>query len=108
MELQEVIGVAVLRGRVKRRGGKLLEAELELDSSCRIVRAVISGDFFAYPPTAVDDIEQGLRGCKSAVCIRGVVHEAAQRSTFLGVTPSDIEELLVSLWRRCAGSKGST
>ena len=100
--------MAVLRGRVKQKGGKLLEAELEFDSSCRIVRAVISGDFFAYPPTAIDYIEQGLQGCETAECIRDVVHRAAQRSTFLGITHSDIEELLVNLWRRCAGSKGST
>ena len=87
--------------RVVRRE-KTAEIVLEIHN-CRILRASIAGDFFAYPETCIEDLERRLLGCGSEECIRAAF-EAMRGFEVVGVSWRDLEEAVVDGWREACGS----
>ncbi|MCD6084724.1 MAG: hypothetical protein J7J20_04200 [Desulfurococcales archaeon] len=49
---------------IKEKSGKYVSIEVEVSRECVVKVARITGDFFAYPPEAVDNIEKYLAGKK--------------------------------------------
>jgi hypothetical protein len=43
-------------------GGKLLKVTVDVDAAHTIVDVRITGDFFAHPEEAIEDLEASLRG----------------------------------------------
>lgn len=83
---------------VKRiRGGKTLKIDLELKGD-RIVDIVISGDFFAHPEEAIDELERELKG-SSIDDITFIVNKFRDRIELVGLSIDDILELLLELTR---------
>ncbi len=49
-----------LKKTYKEKGGKYLSISLLITEECIIKDAVIAGDFFAYPPEAIDELQSLL------------------------------------------------
>jgi len=98
----------IIRASSKREGGKLVDIEVKYDDHCRIVEAIISGDFFAYPPEAVEILESCLKGCDTDSCVGQCFEVLGTESTLLGLDIRDIEELLKNLFERCREELGTT
>ena len=47
--------------------GKTIELDVvfRVDEECYLDSIKISGDFFVYPPSAIDSLEEYLKGCSS-------------------------------------------
>ena len=92
--------------RVEVKEEKVFSVYLEVDSSCRVSRLVISGDFFAFPPELLDEAESRASGAtlEEVVEVVGgylgrVVLVGVSRSRALEVFRRAVEEGL----RRCRG-----
>jgi len=83
----------VYKSGLKRvKGGKTLKIDLDIESG--IIRdIIISGDFFAYPMEAVDELENMLRGASVSDAIE-IINYFRDRVVFIGLTIDDIIDLL--------------
>ncbi len=77
------------------KGGKTLKIDLELESDI-IKDIIISGDFFAYPAEAIEELENTLKGT-SIHDLRNIIIEFRKRVTLVGISFKDIIELLDDL-----------
>ena len=85
----------LLEASKKIKGGKMIKVELEVVKNV-IKRMVISGDFFAYPPEAIEEIERSVEGHVVDDVIR-IIDCYKNRVKFVGVDFNDLKELLVSI-----------
>ena len=81
------------RSIIRSRAGKTLVIDLLVDDRGIIRKCFISGDFFAYPETLINDIEKKLPGCRlsEALIMAG---KLIKNSSLLGIT---LEDLLMGL-----------
>ncbi len=78
-------------------GGKTVKVEVQVEGG-RIKKVVISGDFFAYPPEAVEELERALEGViAKPEAVRRVVKNFEGRLKIVGASLSDIADLLANL-----------
>lgn len=78
----------------KIKGGKMIKIEVELDKG-RIANVVISGDFFAYPLGAIENIERSLKGKRAEKEeIKKTIDQFRGKCTIVGATFDDIVDLL--------------
>ena len=83
----------VYRSGLKRvEGGKTLKIDLEIESGI-IKDIIISGDFFAYPMEAVEELENMLKGVNVSDAI-DIINCFRDRIVFIGLTIDDIIDLL--------------
>jgi len=83
----------VYRSGLKRvKGGKTLKIDLEIESGI-IKDIIISGDFFAYPMEAVEELENMLKGVNVSDAIE-IINCFRDRIVFIGLTIDDIIDLL--------------
>mgnify|MGYP000241628783 CR=1 FL=1 len=83
----------VYRSGLKRvKGGKTLKIDLEIESGI-IKDIIISGDFFAYPMEAVEELENMLKGVNVSDAI-DIINCFRDRIVFIGLTIDDIIDLL--------------
>ena len=59
-------------------------------------KVVISGDFFAYPPEALEELEESLAGVEVEK-VPEVIDSFRGRLTLLGASLDDLKDLLVEL-----------
>ena len=92
------------------RGGKTLHADILLGEACGVLEARFTGDFFVCPEEALEGLEEALRGCRAAGCIRARVAEAAGYATAVGFAGEALAERLAEEWMEAcphaAGTRG--
>ncbi len=86
----------------KVRGGKTVKVEVRVEEGV-IREVVISGDFFAYPPEAIEELERALVGA-SVEEAASVVRSFKGRVQVVGASLKDFEELLVEAARHAEES----
>ncbi|MCD6278819.1 MAG: hypothetical protein J7J11_03960 [Desulfurococcales archaeon] len=87
---------------IKEKGGKYVSIEVEVNGECVVKNARITGDFFAYPPEAVDNIEKYLAGKKVTpsliedmqTLVNNVVLAGVSRDRFQNLLTSALEEVM--------------
>ncbi|NOZ89611.1 MAG: biotin--protein ligase [Crenarchaeota archaeon] len=88
------------------RMGKTVTISLAVDEQCRVAEARVTGDFFVYPPEALEAFERRLRGCSSAECIEEAQRVLEEAET-LGFSPAEVVEKVLSLYRElCSPGSG--
>lgn len=80
---------------IKSKGGKILEVLLEVRGT-RIERVVISGDFMAFPPYSIDELERALVG-KGAEDVTEVVSRILRGVELVGVSEEEIADVIREL-----------
>jgi len=74
-------------------GGKTIKIEVEIVNKV-IERVMISGDFFAYPPSLIEDIESELEGKKAEFkTIERILDMFRCKGKLVGVSFNDLEQL---------------
>ncbi len=92
------------RSIIRSRAGKTLVIDLLVDGRGVIRKCFISGDFFAYPETLINDIEKKLPGCRlgeALIKTRRLIED----SSLLGITPEDILDGLRRAYNDAVGQK---
>ncbi|MET1160113.1 MAG: lipoate protein ligase C-terminal domain-containing protein [Thermoprotei archaeon] len=77
------------------RGGKTLKIDLLVENGI-VEDIVISGDFFAYPETVIDEIEDSIRG-KSVSEAIDALRSFRDRVELVGISFKDLESLFIEL-----------
>ena len=76
-------------------GGKTVKVEVWTKEG-RIDKVLISGDFFAYPPEALEELEGALAGVEaSPEAVRRVVETFKGKLRVVGASLDDIAELVI-------------
>ncbi len=74
-------------------GGKTIKIEVEIVNNV-FKRVMISGDFFAYPPSMIEDIESELKGKGAKLkTIKRVLDKFKDKGELIGFSFKDLEEL---------------
>lgn len=85
-------------------GGKTLEIIMTVDKDCRIADISISGDFFVYPPEALEILERELQGCSNTYCIASIVGRTSKGAEPLGFNWEQLVEIITRLYRTACSS----
>lgn len=90
--------------RVKRRcaGGKTVDVEVEAEGGV-LRKVLISGDFFAYPEGALEELERALenRGAEKGAILAAIREVGVE---FLGVKPEELAEMILEAAERAKSS----
>ncbi|MCD6428511.1 MAG: hypothetical protein J7L12_02720 [Desulfurococcales archaeon] len=86
---------------IKEKGGKYVSIEVSATQDCIITHVSITGDFFAFPPEAIDAVEKYLRGKKAVkplivnvkYLISDVEFAGVSREKFLDLLTRALEEV---------------
>jgi len=70
----------------------MIKVELEVEGDV-IKNAIISGDFFAYPPEVIEEMEDKMRGRELSKVLE-VIERYRDRVKLVGVKFEDLEELV--------------
>lgn len=70
--------------KLKVKGGKLLEIAIEYNGA--IKKAIITGDFFMYPESALGDIEKLLVGTSIEKTESEIAEKVSKKINNIGVT----------------------
>ncbi len=83
---------------IRPKGMKTVYIDVTINTNdCRIAQIKISGDFFLYPPEALDELEERLRGCNSEDCIYSVVDKFAEKTTAIGLDYNALKTVLAEI-----------
>ncbi|MCY0867665.1 MAG: ABC transporter substrate-binding protein [Desulfurococcus sp.] len=85
-----------MKARRTIREEKTLDVEVEVEGGV-IKHVEISGDFFAYPSEAVEELEEALKGCGSVDCINSVF-EKLRGVLLVGVKLGSLREAVISVF----------
>ncbi len=91
------------RVRIVVRREKTLELEALVENG-RLRDVVITGDFFAYPPEAVEELEEELRGCR----LEEALHKLSlfkDKVTLVGIDFDAIEKALKKVFGEAAAER---
>ncbi len=80
---------------IKEKGGKYISIEVSATQDCIITHVSITGDFFAFPPEAIDEVEKYLRGRKAAKSLIDSIKRLISTVEFAGVSREKFLDLLV-------------
>ncbi|OYT61873.1 MAG: hypothetical protein B6U69_02750 [Thermofilum sp. ex4484_15] len=85
--------------QVEKSGGKYLKIELEVVSG--IIRDLkVSGDFFAYPPYLLDNLERGAKGMRADPSeVDKLLSRYIGRLELVGISIEDLRGLIVNSLR---------
>ena len=86
-----------MKGTYKVPGGKLLRVDFEVDGEA-ISTFSLTGDFFLYPETGVDLINQSLQGCpleKEEIGRRVAETITSNSLEVVGFGPEDIANAII-------------
>lgn len=91
--------------------GGLIRVQMRLDEDARVIKyVVISGDFFAYPTRAVNDLETVLKNtpvCGNQISERIRAFFATGDVHILGVTAEDFIAVMLLAVERSSNGQGS-
>jgi len=73
---------------VRSREGKTLKVEIESTEN-KISKIVISGDFMAFPPKVIEELESSLQG-RMMEEVEDTVMKVLRGAQLLGITPEEI------------------
>ena len=74
-------------------GGKTVKIELKIKDGI-IEDVIISGDFFAYPLSLIEDIESELKGERAEFeNIKEVLEKFREKGKLIGISFNDLERL---------------
>jgi len=82
----------------KIKGGKMIKVEVKVIDD-RVEDVIISGDFFAYPAEAIEDMEKDMKGL-SLVKLPEIVENYRSKVKLVGVTLDDLKTLIEELVHR--------
>ena len=95
---------------IKEKGGKCVSIEVGATRDCIITHVSITGDFFAFPPEAIDEIEKYLRGKKAVKPLIVNVKYLISDVEFAGVSREEFLDLLTraleEVGKSCRASVG--
>ncbi len=77
---------------VRSREGKTLKVEIESTEN-KISKIAISGDFMAFPPKVIEELESSLQG-KVIEEVGATVMKALRGAQLLGITAEEIVETI--------------
>ncbi|HDI73410.1 MAG TPA: hypothetical protein ENF57_00175 [Candidatus Korarchaeota archaeon] len=80
---------------IRSKAGKTLEISLSVKEG-KIEKVTITGDFIAVPKSAIDRLEESLRGVEPEK-VEGVVKEVLEGVDLVGVTVQEIIEVIREL-----------
>ncbi len=83
-------------------GGKFVRVKAYLTNECKVTNIVIEGDFFAYPPDAVDELGHRVRGAfmKDAL---SVSRDVLKGISFGGVDSETLLTLIEAALQKACG-----
>ncbi len=83
-------------------GGKFVRVKAYLTDECKVTDIVIEGDFFAYPPDAVDELGDRVRGVfmKDAL---SVSRDALRGINFGGIDSETLLTLIEAALQKACG-----
>ncbi|RLG74087.1 MAG: hypothetical protein DRO14_06070 [Thermoprotei archaeon] len=79
---------------VKEKSGKYISIEIGASQDCVISHVSITGDFFAFPPEVIDEVEKYLRGKKAAKSLIDSIRLLVSTVEFAGVSREKFLDLL--------------
>ena len=79
--------------------GKTVKVEIWLDEELRISKLLISGDFFAVPIEAIDELESKASG-KTLGELLDEARRTLERVELAGISVSDVVELISEAYKR--------
>lgn len=83
---------------VRPEGMKTIYIDAVVDTSaCRFREVQITGDFFVYPPEALEHLEEELRGCNTIDCIHSKINSVAATTEVLGLDYNALKEALTKI-----------
>jgi len=82
---------------VKEKGGKYVSIEVGTDKYCTINNARITGDFFAFPPEVIDEIEKYLKGRRVTRSLIETIMSLINSAVLLGVSREKFQSLLINV-----------
>lgn len=98
-----------MKGTHKVPGGKLLRVEFEAEGGT--IRAFsLTGDFFLYPETGVDLINESLQGCpleKEEIGRRVAETIASNSIEIVGFGPEDIADAIIGTTEKLQNEKAA-
>lgn len=81
-------------------GGKTLTIDITIDPVDNMIREImITGDFFAYPPEALEELEHSLKN-KTLEEARKIIESYRGRIELVGISIEDIRELIEKAFTR--------
>lgn len=92
------------RSIIRSRAGKTLVIDLLVDAEGVIRKCFISGDFFAYPETLINDIEKKLPGHRLSDALT-IIKKLVENSSLLGITIEDLLNGLRQAYNDAVGQK---
>lgn len=83
--------------------GRIVELEVCIHNA-RIVRISLSGDFFLFPETCIDEFEELLKGCCSEECVEAAFAKISRSCTALGFDWEWLKNMVLNIWREAMRS----
>ena len=96
--------VHVVSKEYREKGGKYVNVEARITEDCRIEYVRITGDFFAYPPEVVDEIEEYLRGKELTETLIKNIEQLIDRVEFAGINKRGFLNLLFDALKEASKS----
>jgi len=84
---------------LKSSKGKIIGIDLILEDN-RIADIVIFGDFFAYPPEIIDELQNSLRNCRLDE-VRDIVYRVCWKGKLVGIDANDIVNVIFKAIEEC-------
>jgi len=79
--------------------GKTIGIDLVVEGN-RIIDVVIFGDFFAYPPEIIDELQSSLKNCKLDE-VKDIIHKICSKSKLVGIDADDIVNVIFRAIEEC-------
>jgi len=73
--------------------GKTLKVVATINN-CRLTYIEISGDFFVYPETAIEELERLLYMCSTTICIDRAIEIVSSKAKALGFSWNTLKKVL--------------
>ena len=86
-------------------GGKFVRVRAYLTDDCSFTDLVVEGDFFAYPPDAIDGLAERVRGKALAESLKAI-DEALKGISLGGLDARTIRSLVEESFRKACGDGG--
>ncbi len=97
MDFQEVMHLRHLSKTIRPKGGKTVKIEAWISEN-KLEKVMFSGDFFAYPAEALEELEQRLAGSPLNVeKIRSAFKQYKGKVSLVGTSLNVLEEELLGL-----------
>jgi len=79
--------------------GKTVGVELILKND-KILDILLHGDFFAYPPEIIDEVQNSLKNVDLA-CVEDVVRKVCSKGKLVGINVRDIIDVIFKAVKEC-------